>query len=290
MVDGKTSLEHHIRIEYNSLTRGQKRIAEYLLSHLNEMHFLSSKQMAESVGVSESAVVRFSQRLGFTGYPALRKQLRNEFRARAGHEEFMTSGLRRNIEETNIVTDVIWRDIELLSELHHYLDYSEVEEAARRISLAKKVLAIGHRTSFGFAEFFASALRQGMGKGTSLSFGIGMATDVLVSVESETVVLAVTLSPASEQTVAMLRTAKDLGLYTIVITDQKDGEVGNLADTILLVDTDIQVFTSSYISVLATIHVLLTMVGRYAASESREFLDKVDQQRSRERSKRGSGA
>lgn len=273
------SLEDALRNEYNSLTRGQKQIADYLLSHIGEVHFASSKQLADFAGVSESAVVRFAQRMGYDGFPAMRRALRDEFRERAGHQDLLTTGLKRELSESNIINDSIWRDIELLTHLGDMLDPEVLEDSARRIAWAKSVVAIGHRTSYGFAEYFAGALRQGLGKGTPLSFGTGMAFDTIASMDPDTVVLFIMLSPHSEQTVAMLKAARRRGLYCIVITDRPKGEVSENANATLLIDTDFQAFTSSYIGVVATIHVLLAMIGRYTVEEAREFLERVENQR-----------
>ncbi|MFD0885510.1 MurR/RpiR family transcriptional regulator, partial [Streptosporangium algeriense] len=62
--------------EGHRLTPAQRRIAHCLVQHAGEAAFLSSVEVAELAGVSQPSVTRFAMALGFDGYPALRRQLR----------------------------------------------------------------------------------------------------------------------------------------------------------------------------------------------------------------------
>jgi DNA-binding MurR/RpiR family transcriptional regulator len=62
--------------EAHRLTPTQRRIAHCLVRKAAEAPFLSSVEVAELAGVSQPSVTRFAVALGFDGYPALRKHLR----------------------------------------------------------------------------------------------------------------------------------------------------------------------------------------------------------------------
>lgn len=275
------SFEGRLRTEYAHLTKGQQQIADHLLANLGDVLFASSRQLADDCSVSESAIVRFAQRFGFTGYPEMRRAIREEFRRVAGHQEMMTSGLHRLPAGDSLLADVVALDSELVARTADLLDPQTLEESARRMVAAAEVVVVGHRTSHGLAEYFAGALRQGVGKGIPLSYGTGMAYDIIASLKADTVMLAVTLTPHSQQTLAMLRAAKLQGIHSIVVTDQSTGAAAELADAVLEIDTDFHVFTSSYIGVMTTLHVLLAMIGRYSHEESHAFLERVEAQRKR---------
>src|SRR5882724_3684318 len=61
--------------EGHRLSPTQRRIAQYLLSHLPDAAFLSSSALAEAAGVSQPSVTRFAVALGFSGFPELRVAL-----------------------------------------------------------------------------------------------------------------------------------------------------------------------------------------------------------------------
>lgn len=62
--------------EAHRLTPTQRRIAHCLVRRAGDAPFLSSVEVAELAGVSQPSVTRFAVALGFDGYPALRRHLR----------------------------------------------------------------------------------------------------------------------------------------------------------------------------------------------------------------------
>ena len=58
------------------LSKGHKKIAEYMLSHYDKAAFMTASKLGTIVGVSESTVVRFATELGFEGYPELQRALK----------------------------------------------------------------------------------------------------------------------------------------------------------------------------------------------------------------------
>lgn len=63
---------NRIRQRYPALAQSDKKLADFLLSRPNEAIHLSSQQLAHEAGVSQSSVVKFAQKLGFKGFPALK--------------------------------------------------------------------------------------------------------------------------------------------------------------------------------------------------------------------------
>ncbi|AXU93993.1 MAG TPA: MurR/RpiR family transcriptional regulator [Erwinia persicina] len=64
-----------IRQLYPSLALNERRLADYLLSQPDRARHLSSQKLADESGVSQSSVVKFAQKLGYKGFPALKLAL-----------------------------------------------------------------------------------------------------------------------------------------------------------------------------------------------------------------------
>ena len=79
-----TTNELLIRIEakYNNLSKGQKRLANYVCENYDKAVFLTAAKLGEIVGVSESTVVRFATQLGYKGYPGFQQALEELVRNR----------------------------------------------------------------------------------------------------------------------------------------------------------------------------------------------------------------
>ena len=61
-----------IRQRYPDLAQSDKKLADYLLAQPDTARHLSSQQLAFEAGVSQSSVVKFAQKMGFKGFPALK--------------------------------------------------------------------------------------------------------------------------------------------------------------------------------------------------------------------------
>ena len=53
----------------SQMSKGQKRLADYVSKNYDKAVFLTAAKLGEVVGVSESTVVRFATQLGYKGYP-----------------------------------------------------------------------------------------------------------------------------------------------------------------------------------------------------------------------------
>ena len=71
-----------ISAEMKNFSKGQKRIGSFILEHYDKAAFMTAAKLGETVGVSESTVVRFAAELGFEGYPQLQKSLQDIIRNR----------------------------------------------------------------------------------------------------------------------------------------------------------------------------------------------------------------
>ena len=79
------SILHMIDGHMNRFSKGQKRIAGYILEHYNEAASMTASRLGKLVGVSESTVVRFASELGYDGYPSMQRALQEMIDLYAAH-------------------------------------------------------------------------------------------------------------------------------------------------------------------------------------------------------------
>src|SRR5664279_6496377 len=78
------SLSKYIQARFDECSRSQKDVAQYIVDHLDEAAFQTAEELARRANTSSSTVVRFSQALGFEGFPELQQAARDEYRRRVG--------------------------------------------------------------------------------------------------------------------------------------------------------------------------------------------------------------
>ncbi|MGE5218046.1 MAG: MurR/RpiR family transcriptional regulator [Chloroflexota bacterium] len=141
-----------IQSRYSSLSKNQKKIADYLGNTGIEVSFDSITELSHKVGVSESSIVRFAKELGYKGYPNFRKELQAEFRRTSGAASRFRDALT-SISGQNVIDSVFKADIQLIEETRSALSETELAQAVHMITSAKKILIIGFRAAFSLAYF-----------------------------------------------------------------------------------------------------------------------------------------
>ena len=79
---GHQTLSDYIQARFDEFSRSQKDVAQYIVDHLDEVAFQTAEELARRANTSSSTVVRFSQALGFEGFPELQGSAREEYRRR----------------------------------------------------------------------------------------------------------------------------------------------------------------------------------------------------------------
>jgi DNA-binding MurR/RpiR family transcriptional regulator len=82
---GHQTLSAYISSRFDEFSRSQKDVAQYVVDHLDEVAFHTAEELARRANTSSSTVVRFSQALGFEGFPELQEAAREEYRH--GHRQ-----------------------------------------------------------------------------------------------------------------------------------------------------------------------------------------------------------
>ena len=139
-----------IQENIHTFSKGQKKIANFILESYDKAAFMTASRLGKKVGVSESTVVRFAAELGYDGYPDMQKSLQKMIRNR------LTSVQR--IEVTNdrlgdqdLLSMVLQSDIDKIRMTLEELDRESFERAVDAIVSAKKIYIIGVRSSAAIA-------------------------------------------------------------------------------------------------------------------------------------------
>ena len=157
------SLSKYIQARFDECSRSQKDVAQYIVDHLDEAAFQTAEELARRANTSSSTVVRFSQALGFEGFPELQAAAREEYR-RVHTKNEPKNGAGAAADPPRRCS----RSTRTSSRPRSTADHLNVEETARKVSRssvealieaivsAEKVLVAGTDQM----AFFASYLRH----------------------------------------------------------------------------------------------------------------------------------
>ncbi len=210
-----------IQENMNTFSKGQKRIAAFILDSYDKAAFMTASRLGKKVGVSESTVVRFAAELGYDGYPDMQKSLQKMIRNR------LTSVQR--IEVTNdrigdqdLVSMVLQSDMEKIRLTLEELDRSAFDNAVKAIVSAKRIYIIGVRSSAAIASFLGFYFNLIFDNVVNVTAGTASEMfEHLLRVGEDDVVIGVSFPRYSSRTVQAMSFARDRGATTVAITDSE---------------------------------------------------------------------
>ena len=148
-------LVSRIQASFPTFSKGQKKIANTILTSYDKAAYMTAVRLGELVGVSESTVVRFATELGYSGYPDLQRAVQGLVRTK------LTSNQR--IEATNnrlgggdVLDMVLSSDVEKIKYTLDNIDRKQFAGAVEAIKQAKHIYIIGVRSSSNLACIITS--------------------------------------------------------------------------------------------------------------------------------------
>ncbi len=271
------SLSKYIQARFEECSRSQKDVAQYIVDHLDEAAFQTAEELARRANTSSSTVVRFSQALGFEGFPELQAAAREEYRrvnAKAAKEGAPAGGsstplfsLDQNEFEAALAADHL-----NVEETARKVSRSSVEALIGAIVSAEKVLVAGTDQM----AFFASYLRH-------LLMLLDLRVDVVASpsqealsrlgrIDTATLVIGLSAGRPHPLVVRAMKLARHRQARTAAITDATLSEVAKLAQIKLYYSSNSPAYVRSHTALLSIIQALA--YGVYA-QDTAQYDDRI---------------
>ena len=251
-----------IRENMSTFSKGQKRIANYILESYDKAAFMTASKLGKTVNVSESTVVRFASELGYDGYPSMQKSLQKMIRNRLTSVQRIEVSYDR-FGDQDVLTSVLQSDIDKIRMTLEEVDHQSFEHAVDAIVKARRIYIIGVRSSASIATFLHFYLNLIFDN--VVLIGASTASEVyenLIKVGAEDVVLGISFPRYSSRTVHGMKFAKDQGAATIAITDSEASPLASTATYTLKARSDMASFVDSLVAPLSLVNALLVAVSR----------------------------
>ncbi|MGH2464562.1 MAG: MurR/RpiR family transcriptional regulator [Candidatus Limnocylindrales bacterium] len=222
-----------VRRAYDELTRSQKRIAEAIVDDPEFVAFATVDKMASRLDVSPSTVVRFTYRLGLTGYQDLQERVRTLVRSqmRSATAEADEGQVLAHLGDS-VFARSFGQDLDHLRRTIAGLEPAVLDRSIELLTSARRVLVVGDGTAYGVAHFMHIALDRTRGQ-ADLVRADGESVGRLVDIGDQDVMLAFTFPPYASTVLRAVRWANAQGVRVIAVTDSPISPVGQLVDVVL---------------------------------------------------------
>lgn len=231
-----------ISAEYESLPRQLKSVARYVEQHEASVMVDRVGEIAKRCGAQPSAVVRFAQRLGFSGFAAMQRVFREDYAARqlpqASYQQRIRSivgSKARPLNGGEVARAFIAASMAGLEELCRQFDADAFDAAVALLEMSAHIYVVGVRRAYPVASYIAYAL-QHVDKRVHLIDGAGgMYHEQVRSIGRGDAIIGISFTPYGKETLACVREAHRRGAKVLVITDSRLAPLARQADALLTV-------------------------------------------------------
>jgi DNA-binding MurR/RpiR family transcriptional regulator len=254
---GHQALSAYIRARFDEFSRSQKDVAQYIVDHLDEAAFQTAEELARRASTSSSTVVRFSQALGFEGFPELQQAARDEYRRRPVGSADGSGGAPPlfSLDHTEFES-ALAADHVNVEDTAHKLSRSEVEAAIDAIVSAEKVLIAGTDQMAFFASYLRHLLMLLDLRAEIVASPSQEALGRLSRIDAQTLVIGLSAGRPHPLITRTMKLARHRKATTLAITDATLSEVARLARIRLYYSSNTPAFVRSHTALLSIIQAL----------------------------------
>ncbi len=248
------TLSTYISDRFEDFSRSQKDVAQYIVDHLDEAAFQTAEALARRANTSSSTVVRFSQALGFEGFPELQQAAREEYRRRPPNDNGNAAlaaplfSLDQNEFETALAADHV-----NVEETARKVSRSEVEAAIEVIAQADRLLIAGTDQMAFFASYLRHLLMLLDLRAELVASPSQEALGRLTRIDEDTVVVALTAGRPHPLITRTIKLARHRKARTVAIVDATLSEIAKLSQITLYYSSNSPAYVRSHTALLSLI-------------------------------------
>lgn len=233
-----------------------RQCADFIARNPDRVAVSTVAELASAADVQPSAVMRFAQDLGFSGYTQMQRLYRDEYSRKWPDYATRLQNLRQSGAENPgaMLAEFVEAGRSSLERLMSTVDLGEVARAVDLLAAAPMIHLVGYRRAFPVASYLAYALEK-----MAVPCILHSATGALATghaLRAGDAVLAVSFAPYSPETVAFADDAHGSGNPVVVVTDSAASPLMRLEPTAILVS---EVDVGAFRALSATFAIAITL-------------------------------
>lgn len=258
------------------MSKSQRKIAKYVLSNLDAVPFFTVERLARVAEVSEATVVRFATFLGYSGYSEWQRAMQESVKRQLTTVERLQLSDGVYEKEEQAIYDMFQEEIVRMQMMVDQFSVKDFQAAVEMIIQAKRIFIIANRSAVSLGAFMEFYLDL-MFENTELIRNPHGISEKLFRINEADVVIGLSFSRYTKNTIEAVSFAKDRGTKVIAITDNLFSPLIPYANISLTAPSEMPSFIDSFVAPLALINALITAVGRKKRIEIEQHLEDLEE-------------
>jgi DNA-binding MurR/RpiR family transcriptional regulator len=249
-----------IREYYDHLSRSYRKVADYIMSNYYEVAFMTAAQLAYAVGVDTTTVVRFSQRLGYNGYPELLQDVREQVKSEiyAAYEPQILSP----DDPAGAFRDRVNQEQQNLRQMLVHNPPEHVEAVSRLLSSAKRILLLGDGYAEAVAETVAQMFRHRGIDAEYLPNDAVKKASALMNVDGSVLVIGVSAADYGRDVARAMEFARTRGAHTLGVIGSMSSPANRMSELVIYAPTDVAGPLPSIVGLVTALTSLVLMAAK----------------------------
>lgn len=263
--------------KFMKMSKGHKAVASYISDHYDQAVFMTAAKLGETVGVSESTVVRFASGLGYDGYPEFQKELESWVKNKLNTVQKIGTKYGKSTQ-SEILSSVLNADIEKIQDTLVSLDAAAFEAAVDIILEAETVYLVGVRSCEPLADFLHFYLN--MIRGNVVLIKTTSVTEMfeqMIRIGDKDAIVGISFPRYSMRTLKAMEFANDRNAKVITVTDSIHSPMNLYSSCNLLARSDMVSIVDSLVAPLSLINALVVALCLKAPEEVKENLETLEE-------------
>lgn len=265
-----------IQKKYNTFSKGQKNLADYIIKNYDKAVFLTAARLGKEVGVSESTTVRFATQLGYKGFPEFHRALEELVRNRLTSIQRMevTYG---HVPQGEIMDTIFQSDIEKIKMTMESIDHNAFELAVNTLLEARTIYIVGIRSCAPLASFLGFYLNLILDDVRLVQ--TNSASEIfeqMIRINEKDVIIGISFPRYSMRTLKAIEFANNRNAKVITITDSVHSPINLYSSCNLIAKSDMASIVDSLVAPLSVVNALVVALCMKRQSEVVNTLESME--------------
>jgi len=262
------NLRDEIKQNIVKFSRGQKRLANYLVDNWTEIPLLSIEKIAEKSGVSMASITRFTRKISCQGFYDFKNQVKSEHMKNIANPVERFFSIPNDVRGKKSLIKAARQDVKNINRLLATISEETFLRLVDMIEKANRVFTFGIGISSIFSNLIAYTFNQIEKKTHSLDEGNIPVEEKIFYIEKNELIIFSSFFPYSRCTAEFAKLAHERGLTIVLFTDNEYSPLSGYASLILKVPRENILFTTS----ISALTVLLNAIATEIALKKKEIL------------------
>ena len=262
------------KLKNTRLTKKEKRIAEFFLDEEQRVFLMNVADIAKTIDVSDTSVIRFIKSLGFENFTDFKNSGQEDIKSRLDKTNDFIKNLDI-IKENSIEQLYIHKINEEVNKIFNSSSQKQIKKISNLIIKAKNKYIVGFKSTAGIANFFGVRLGFMLENVSTFNIDDSVVVNSIFNIKQEDILIIFDYPMYSKAAVVLAKIARENKAKILLFTDSDNAPLAEYSDILYKVKLNgISVF-NSLISTQILIEYLLTYISQFIEEKTKIRFSKI---------------